>query len=249
MARLGDVLGALVSQIEQGRSQADLATIEIARIYKEHPLLREFPIPKFTLDEAIVDLKMIVSAISTPEYFITPQIKSQILSEIDKLLADLPDKEPSVAELSKESPEFSNLWQLNRKEVSQRLDGFIPSERVVEPKLVAEGAASLIIGQLTKTVLARQAKIRVNLARSFMAGDTLQVEKGVASQIQNILENIFKSQSNVPDRLDVLVTASELENFPLEKITNVRLTLRESDRAWTQIETDSGEIIEKIIPY
>jgi hypothetical protein len=51
------------------------------------------------------------------------------------------------------------------------------------------------------------------------------------------------------ERLDVLVTASELQSIPPEKITTLKLTLRESDQSWTQIETEKGEIQEKLVPH
>jgi hypothetical protein len=50
----GSLCEAWLAHPGKGRSQADMATLEIADIYKNHPLLSEFPVPKFALDEVVV---------------------------------------------------------------------------------------------------------------------------------------------------------------------------------------------------
>ena len=58
----------------------------------------------------------------------------------------------------------------------------------------------------------------------------------------------LKSQPSATDRIEVLVTAAELQSIPPEKITTMRFTLQESDRSWAQIETDKGETRDKLVP-
>jgi hypothetical protein len=48
-ATLTDVLGALVTSVSHARVQADLSSIDVARMYHEHELLRGMPVPVFGL--------------------------------------------------------------------------------------------------------------------------------------------------------------------------------------------------------
>lgn len=51
------------------------------------------------------------------------------------------------------------------------------------------------------------------------------------------------------DQLDVLITASELENISADKIATVKFRLREQDRSWTVIETDDGALQDRLVPH
>src|SRR5712664_3761273 len=109
MSSLGDVIGALVSQLGRGRSQADVATLEVAQIYKNTPLLSEFPIPRFSLDEVVVDLKMAVNNAPLPTGFITPEARAEILSRLQTIAADLPNGEPPFG--TQEWDQFRKSWK------------------------------------------------------------------------------------------------------------------------------------------
>jgi len=249
MASLGEILGALISQIGKGRSQADMATLEVAQIYKDHPLLSSFPVPKVSLDEIVIDLKMSISAAPAPEKFLTPKAKSEILAHLERIVDNLPKTESSLKAICEKFPELSQVWKSAHPEIVQRLSELIPTEVEVKAKSIAQGLASIIHGHLTNTVLTPAAKVRPTSAVNFLKEDALKIETGLISQVQEIISKILEAQPSTKDRLDVLVTASDLQTIPPEKLTTLKLTLRESDQTWTQIETEKGEIKEKLIPF
>ena len=67
MPRLGDVIGALLSDAAQARMQADQEAVRIARAYSQDELLRHLPVPRFRLPEITVDLPLLVSGLPGPE--------------------------------------------------------------------------------------------------------------------------------------------------------------------------------------
>jgi hypothetical protein len=58
MPSLKETIAAIVSDVARGRVHADIASAEVAVLYKEHPILREFPLPYMTIDKVEIDLKV-----------------------------------------------------------------------------------------------------------------------------------------------------------------------------------------------
>ena len=250
MTRLSDVVGAVIGQIGKGRSQADIAALEVAQAYKDHPLLKEFPVPRLTLDEVVIDLKMSVSATPAPQTYLTTEARDEILSKVGTLVDALPEAEPSVRAVHDEFPGARDVWAKAKSRAVDRVAVLFPIGAEIDAKLSAEGAASMIIdSHLSDTITDRSAKVGATKAMAFLRTDAPQVESRLAPQIREIIEEALQAQPAAPERLDVLVTASELQAIPPEKITTMRLTLRESDRSWTEIETEEGETISKLVPY
>eukprot|EP00013_Stygamoeba_regulata_P025949 CAMPEP_0177648724 /NCGR_PEP_ID=MMETSP0447-20121125/10981_1 /TAXON_ID=0 /ORGANISM="Stygamoeba regulata, Strain BSH-02190019" /LENGTH=209 /DNA_ID=CAMNT_0019151385 /DNA_START=122 /DNA_END=751 /DNA_ORIENTATION=+ len=58
---LGQVIAAIHTSINKGRSQADIATLQIAKMYKQDALLSTFPIPRVALAEISIELKCAIA--------------------------------------------------------------------------------------------------------------------------------------------------------------------------------------------
>ncbi len=63
MPRLGDFIGALLSDAVQARVRADLESLKIAEAYSGHDLLKYLPVPHFRLPDITVDFPVIVSSL------------------------------------------------------------------------------------------------------------------------------------------------------------------------------------------
>ncbi|GAB6274940.1 MAG: hypothetical protein STSR0004_18050 [Peptococcaceae bacterium] len=248
MASLGEVLGALISQVGKGRGQADLAVLEVAEVYRNHPLLAEFPVPRMTLDEVVVELKMSIAATPVSGRFLAPKARSEVLAQLGKRAEDLINTEPFLKDLGRECPELKVVWKDVQKEVLQRLTEIIPAEIEIEPKAIACSVASLIRGQLVEAMLAQEARVPAEKALSILKKEVSRLETKLVPQIQENISKVLQAQPPLTDRLEVLIAASELENIPPEKITVMKLTLREADRAWTQIDTEADKVKEKLVP-
>lgn len=246
MASLGEVLGAIISQVGKGRSQADMATLEVAKIYKDHPPLSGFPIPKMTLDEVVIDLKMAITTVPAPKT-LTPEAKEQVLSRLDKVMDDLLVAEPSLDKVRREFPNLLKVGQSTRDQLKQRLSDLLPVKIEVEPQSIAYGMASAIRGHLTSMVFAVDEKVMNKNSKIFLQREVPQIETKLAPQIQEAISKVLEIQPADKNQFDILVTASDLQPIPPEKITNVKLILREADQTWTQIETEKGEVKNKLI--
>ncbi len=254
MTELGAIAGAIMSQLGKGRSQADLAVLEIAKRYKEFDagggqhLLADFPIPRFSLDEVIVDLKLAISETPLPKNYITPEAKSNIISRIGQLIKNIPTEHASFQNLTVKSPLAAQAWTDEHEAIIQKITAQIPDNAEITPETITSSIMTVLRESLTRTVLSRVAKIPMTTARSFVERHVPQIETEFTPSVQNIVTEELKAQPDKSGHLGVLVTASELQSIPHEKITNVRLTLHESDRTWTEYDVEEGKTKEKLIP-
>ena len=63
MPKLGEFIGALLSDAVQARVRADLEAVRIAEAYSGHDLLKHLPVPRFRLPDITVDFPVLVSAV------------------------------------------------------------------------------------------------------------------------------------------------------------------------------------------
>src|SRR2546425_1389071 len=63
MPKLGDFIGALLSDAAQARVRADLEAVRIAEAYSGHELLKHLPVPRFRMPDITVDVPVLVSSV------------------------------------------------------------------------------------------------------------------------------------------------------------------------------------------
>src|SRR6267154_326622 len=63
MPKLGDFIGALLSDAVQARVRADIEALKVAEAYSGHDLLKYLPVPRFRLPDITVDFPVIVSSL------------------------------------------------------------------------------------------------------------------------------------------------------------------------------------------
>lgn len=244
MTSLGTIIGAMLAQLGQGRSQADLAIVALAHLYQDNPLLKGFPIPRLTVDEAIVDLKLAIFESPVVKGEMTAAIHKTIINEITKLVDNLLEKEDY---LLKNFPHLREVWPTTVKVTNNKISNFLPHTGEVESTWVATGMTAIILNKLTQAAFTHQ--LLTKQAFLFFDRHVPQLEDSLTSTIQQIVQTQFESQPVDPNRLNILVTTTELETVPIEKITTMKFTLREADRDWTQVETSTGETVDKLVPH
>ncbi|MBI5216193.1 MAG: hypothetical protein HY960_10615 [Ignavibacteriae bacterium] len=280
MATLNNVTSALLSQMVKGCSQADLAVLEIAEMYKRHSLLVDFPIPKFSLEEVVVDLKVAFTSTPVSGKVLDETSKAEVVSRLDKYITTLVESNTALSALAKKYPDAAKAWRNNQSHLVQSLSDLLPVSVVFDIKQFSYSAAGKIrnffISMLPLGIIIGPAKTAVDddlpiktptptkkattttTATTTVPPGTTWAENElinsggfedkVAVQIQEIVETVLKAMPVSPDRLDVLVTASELQTIATEKITSIKLTLREADQTWSKVEMPNGETREKIVP-
>jgi hypothetical protein len=66
MPNLGEVIGALLSDVARARVRADVEAIRIANAYSGDPLLKHLPVPRFRLPEIVIDLPVLLAGVDEP---------------------------------------------------------------------------------------------------------------------------------------------------------------------------------------
>ncbi|MDH7483432.1 MAG: hypothetical protein QHH01_02270 [Spirochaetales bacterium] len=248
MASLDEVVGAIMSQIGKGRSQADLATIEVAKLYREHPLLAAFPVPRLSLDEVVIDLKVSMANAPVTKRSLDVQTRTEIAAGMERLLAQLPEEETELQNLQKRYKGLARLWQGRSPLIKETVASLLPAEMTTGQRQVAEGLATLLCGQLSSALLSPEAGVAKTRSAEFLKKELPRIQTKLADRALQIMDDVLKKRPPITESLEVLVTASELQNIPPEKITTLHITLRESDRSWTQVETGRGAIEDRLVP-
>lgn len=245
MVSLGEVLGALMSQVNKGRAQADMETLEVAEVYKESPLLSSFSIPRMVLDEAVIDLKVSVQVGPSRGVSLTPESRLKILDQIEKVVENLPRKYRHVQTIQRDP----DIWKPVLTNISEELSEIVPAEVEVKPKSLTASATTAVQRQVVQGLLHPKSRATKRTLTSFVQEDVPQMQMYLKSEMEKIIDDVVKAQPPPEDRLEVLVSASDLQGIPPDKITNVRLTLKESDLSWTEIEKEDGKVEKKLVPF
>jgi hypothetical protein len=245
MADLGEVLGALISQVNKGRAQADKEIVEIAEAYKEDPCLSSFSIPRMVLDEAVLDLKVSVAVGPSRGVSFTPEGRLKILNRIEKLVEDLPKKYRHV-QIIREDPD---IWKPVLTKISEELSEIVPAEVEVKPKSVTASAVTAVLRQILQGLIHPKSRATKRTLGSFVQEDVPQMERFLKSEVEKTIDDVVKTQPPPKDRFEVLVSASDLKDIPSDKITTVKLTLRESDLSWADVEGEDGKIEKKLVTF
>lgn len=248
MPRLSEVLGGVMAQIAKGRAQADAATLELARHYRNTDLLQDFPIPRLALDEIVIDLKVAIAESPRTKHTISPNFRDQIVQRLEKTTKELPSSDESLKSLISDPKAFRKVWQPMPRRFGSEMQKLLPDGAEIQSALFAQTAMLLIRTSLKEAVTNPTSKIEQKKARKFLEEDGPRIEARLLPELESIFSAAAKSAPAGDDSLNVLVTAAELESIPQEKITTMRLVLRESDRSWTSYQDQNGEMKEKIVP-
>lgn len=248
MTNLNDVVGSLINQIERGRAQADMGTIEIADIYRKTPLLSNFPVPKIVLDQIVIDLKVAVGSIPASGNYLSSATRSKAIEMIGENVSDLHLRDKSLKSMFASDPTLTQSWINSKNDLQKKVAECLPEDGNVNLDLIAQNIGTVIRGNIIDLITTPGSKIAKSRLHKQVTESIPEVEKRVIDNVRGTLIGLLKEQPPSSNDISVLVTASELEAIPPEKVTTLRLTFSESDRAWTKIE-DQGETKLKLVPY
>jgi hypothetical protein len=168
MPKLGEFIGAILSDAVQARVRADIEALKIAEIYSGHELLRHFPVPRFRLPDIAVDFPVAVAATGeAPEgpegkFFETPQ-KAELTRVVRKALL--------AAEMRLPYPERRKIYAAVHRTANRLFKGgpqFLLNSRKVSTGITtaAAGATSGVLktrGEGPEKLLALEGSLRIGL--------------------------------------------------------------------------------------
>ncbi|MGB5185602.1 MAG: hypothetical protein WBO84_00555 [Acidimicrobiia bacterium] len=225
MTNLGDYLGQLMSEVVIARVHADLESVRVAELYASHSLLRHMPIPRVRLPEIQMEVPVVIDGSGSPGPTESPRGGASISDgrkQFDKVLAThLRNSKVRLRANQREA-----LVKALDAE-AQRPD--LPIEISVDTNRFADRFTNVAIDVL---------------------GESLTEEKinSVKAGLRDDARLALLAARTAPPRVTALVETSAVrEAGPEDKITRLRLTIREESMELTTIESD-GETTERLVP-
>jgi len=165
------------------------------------------------------------------------------------MISNLHLRDTLLKEMLASDPILKESWIKSKEELLQKAAQCLPEEGVINPDFIARNIGTVIRGHITGLITTQASKVEKRRLHTDVTERIPEVEKRVTDGFLDILMGLLKEQPPSLSNMKVLVTASELEAIPIEKITTLHLTFSESDRAWTKIETENGETKLKLVLY
>lgn len=226
MQNLGDVIGTILTQINHGRAQADLAALELARTYKDDPMLSRLPFRRVAVEEVVVELKVAFASDAPLLGALSVGDASGALDAVLALADDLPRGLPELRGYFDRCPALGDAWRASPGPMKERLWAFLFGSASIPIDVVARHASGILSELLLKAFLTAAAP--VDVAQAYMAEHAAGVDKEIAQRVGRALARFAEgAAANAGLGLPVFVTADELESIPEEKIS--KLTFKVND--------------------
>lgn len=134
MIKVGDFLGGLLSGVTGARVQADLEAVRIADFYRNHPILKNFPIPRIRLPKVEMNIPVIVTEFVVEDVEIPTLVKKH-LSAINQKLVAVIKSELEKYEVNLKKTEITKLRRELRKklvEITERDASSVSIDKISE---------------------------------------------------------------------------------------------------------------------
>lgn len=220
---LDEIIGAIVTAIARARRLADQETASIAEHYRQHPLLSGMSVPRVRLPEVTVDLPLVVDDYQ-------------------------PGSEPKVATPAAVNQAAREALKAAFEERGQRLPtGLLSAFRDRfndEARRLPESTdLRTAYGDLADRLLVEAVGPRPPTAR--IDADLLRIAR---QRVREAVELTTIEQPALPSRLGVTVLTSAVKEVPDDRVTRVRLHLREEGVEWTTIPNEDGSESHRLVP-
>lgn len=217
MAKLGDLMGALLADAAQARVRADLEALKIAEAYSAHELLRHLPVPRFRLPDVTVEMPVLVSGLEEAGTggMMAPPKPDETRASVGKALDDSEVK----------------LQGAKRETVLKAVGARTT-------KLFARGSGAMLGPSRVAAELARVG--REAAAKSLGDNADPRALSDFEAAARNALGALLVQRLAASPALEVLATSKDLKaHDDNESVVRLRLTI--SEDAYEVIARDEGE--------
>lgn len=269
MVKLSEFVGEVVSELAQARQAADSASVQLSQIYHADSLLKEMPVPHYTIDEAEISFPLsIVSVLSGADDNLEKSILSAIKLKLPTVLYQAMkqcylDKKRAKHMKQQEENEAKQNTTTEAAETTPADDYVVEIEKGIE-KLYGQIAnrISYNIGEKMKEYLsaANMSLIKpLDIKDVFM--DYLQKEyviefsnqntakqpaadnDALAAMIKTVGTNIFFEFIDLANERGILVDActGRLSEYSTrDNIMNIKLKVKEQDLDFVVVGEDKN---------
>lgn len=253
MAKLSDVLGALLRDIAESRVQSDLFSRGAAAEYLKDPILRSFPVPRAEVRSAELDFRFAVAAATADPEGADRIVRSKIESRLPELNAAflrVPFKSQRSQPVNAARP--LSEWLSNQRSELEAVWSKAFGQ-AVEKRLKSglEDSAGLADELTTEALKAVQKMSRAGNIPLFIGTDTKKnFQENARSWAERLRADVrdASSQGNqTPLALEALITREELAEIPEHALSQVRLTVAIENYEWHESEDETGEPRRKLL--
>jgi hypothetical protein len=228
MPTLKDTIAAIVSDVARGRVHADIASAEVAVLYKEHPILREFPLPYMTIDKVEIDLKVALQPRETgTSTGGTSAVEAHLAQQHEKLVAILQNVPALLKRYDLAVGTVGRKWPAVQRELSDHLREYLhASAHLPSAVKVAEVSCRIQrrVHELIATDVATTEVVRVR------PGNLEAADREITLAVEPVLNVAPAPEEIDAASLDVLLSPEELKGIDINRLTSIHLTLVENDK-------------------
>lgn len=239
LTTLVELVGGLLSHLAGGRANADGATVQLAELYRRHPLLQLFPVPRSQISEATFDLKFAIAEAPEAVVTLTPELRERLVGRLSALARGLV-RNPLMPTALRDRADLDDAWAREWAARGPKLDDLIPASGSFDLHDAsgrwADGLIELMQSCVTSTAGADGLGAFDHEARLRLHGE---VAFGMVAAYQELRG---QPPTGLPGNLKILVTAEDLEPIAPDRINTVQIKLTPSDRSWSVQEQDGHEL-------
>lgn len=238
MAKLGDFLGGILSNINDARVNSDIQSIKIANEYSKNDLLKHFAVPRMRFDKVEVNIPIAISELVEKNQKIFEPIDNKSFSSktYQQILKSL-----SVRRLSKNA---SNTLRTTIGEQIQLAEARIKSNQVENVLEDFSKNIALKIVELADLIFKDSKRKNLNKDELF------QLQNTIAKELQESLKDEikFSSEKKVLESIEVIVEAHKLREVNPENIIMIKMIVSEHGMEWVDMENINGDVVTKLMP-
>lgn len=225
MIKVGDFLGSLLAGITDARVQADLEAVRIADFYKDHPLLKNFPIPRIRLPKVELNIPVLVTEVTVENERIRPLIKKNISSLEQKLATVMID----ALEKCKVS-----LKKLETAKVRSGIEDKLLEIALENNKLISIDKISNELSNITVKLIKEFPSTKDRISDKEMP----QLVSGIRDQFKLELTNVLA----IAPVIGISPLTNEVkEAGEAQFLTTFNLVLEEDALVWSLIDSEGKE--------
>jgi hypothetical protein len=227
MPQLGDYIGMLLSEVTIARMQADIETVRLSELYSSHPLLKNFPIPRFRLPNIEMDIPVVIKKME------------------ESSTGELPRGTPTLPELRKSYDELL-INTLKEREITLKPEMLSKLKVELDKKMSLLSKPREICFDV-KRIADEFTNSTFEILSEFGISKDLLSSK-LESNIRESVQLEFLNLRKPVNRLNVLINTSEIkEAGPNDIITQIHLKITEEAYELTSIESSEGIKMTKFV--
>ena len=237
--KVEDFFAALLESLSKARALSDGRSLEVGRLYRQHEILRHFPVPRYTMSELTIDFKC---AFSRPERRFV-ELEDESRSALLELLRGEVEAFPTAASLPREyrrSAELREAWRSRVPELLGEVESWVSRAGPIDVGELAHRLTRLLFDEL-EAILAPSERVPRGTGMTSPRDRESEYGDRLTADLRAYLSRAGGPQEPAP--VDLLFSPADLGEVPDALLSSVRVVFRPVDRKWVADDLDGKSIL------